>query len=41
MIGDTAISIMLDPSNINYHFGVTPIYGTPALKCVDSPEYCK
>jgi hypothetical protein len=31
----------IDPSNINYHFGITPIYGTQALKCVDSPEYCK
>jgi hypothetical protein len=41
MIGDTVISIMLDPSNINYHFGVIPIYGTQALKCVDSPEYYK
>lgn len=40
LLGDTAISIWLDPSKVNNHFGNTPIYGTQSLKCVESPDYC-
>lgn len=41
LLGDNAISIWLDPSKVNNHFGDSPIYGTQELKCVDSPAYCK
>ena len=41
ILGDSAISIWLDPSKVNNHFGNSPIYGTQELKCVDTPAYCK
>ena len=41
LLGDSAISIWLDPIKVNNHFGDSPIYGTQQLKCVDSPAYCK
>jgi hypothetical protein len=41
LLDDSAISIWLDPSKVNNHFGDSPIYGTQELKCVDSPAYCK
>jgi len=41
ILGDSAISIWLDPSKVNNHFGDSPIYGTQDLKCVDTPAYCK
>ena len=41
ILGDSAISIWLDPSKVNNHFGDSPIYGTQELKCVDTPAYCK
>jgi hypothetical protein len=41
LLGDSAISILLDPFRVNNHFGDSPIYGTQQLKCVDSPAYCK
>ena len=37
ILGDSAISIWLDPSKVNNHFGDSPIYGTQELKCVDTP----
>jgi hypothetical protein len=41
ILSDSAISIWLDPSKVNNHFGDSPIYGTQELKCVDTPAYCK
>ena len=41
LLGDSAISIWLDPSRVNNHFGDSPIYGTQELKCVEKPAYCK
>ncbi len=41
ILGDSAISIWLDPSKVDNHFGDSPIYGTQELLCVDSPAYCK
>lgn len=41
ILGDSAISIWLDQSKVNNHFGDSPIYGTQELKCVDTPAYCK
>jgi hypothetical protein len=41
LLGDSAISIWLDPFKVNNHFGDSPIYGTQQLKCVDLPAYCK
>lgn len=41
ILGDSAISIWLDPSKVNNHFGDSPIYGIQELKCVDTPAYCK
>ena len=41
LMDDTAVSIWLDPSKVNNHFGDTLIYGTQHLVCVKSPEYCK
>lgn len=41
ILGDSAISIWLDPSRVDNHFGDSPIYGTQELLCVDVPAYCK
>jgi len=41
IMGDSAISIWMDPSKVDNHFGDSPIYGTQELKCVDTPAYCK
>jgi hypothetical protein len=40
-MGDSAVSILFDPSKTNNHFGNTPIYGTQHLHCVESPQYCE
>jgi hypothetical protein len=40
-IDESAVSIKLDPSKTNNHFGNTAIYGTQHLICVESPNYCK
>jgi hypothetical protein len=40
-IDESAVSIKLDPSKTNNHFGNTPIYGTQHLICVELPNYCK
>lgn len=41
ILGDSAISIWIDPSKVNNHFGNSPVYGTQELKCVDKPALCK
>jgi hypothetical protein len=41
LLDGNAISIWVDPSKVNNHFGNTPIYGTQHLICVEEPEYCK
>jgi hypothetical protein len=40
-IDESAVSIKLDPSKTNNHFGNTTIYGTQHLICVEYPNYCK
>ena len=41
LLGNNAISIWIDPSKVNNHFGDSLIYGTQELKCVDKKELCK
>lgn len=41
LLGNNAISIWIDPSRVNNHFGDSLIYGTQELKCVDKKELCK
>ena len=41
LMGDSAVSIWVDPSKTDKHFGNTVIYGTQHLICVEKPEYCK
>jgi hypothetical protein len=41
LLDDSTISIWVDPSKVNNHFGNSPIYGTQHLICVEEPEYCK
>jgi len=41
LLDGNAISIWIEPSRVNNHFGNTPIYGTQHLICVEEPEYCK
>lgn len=41
LIDDSAVSIWVDPSKTDKHFGNTVIYGTQHLICVEKPEYCK
>ncbi len=41
ILGDSAISIWINPSKVNNHFGNSPVYGTQELKCVDKPALCK
>jgi hypothetical protein len=40
-VDGSAVSIWLDPSKTNNHFGNTAIYGTQHLICVEMPNYCK
>ena len=41
LLGNNAISIWIDPSKVNNHFGDSLIYGTQELKCIDKKELCK
>ena len=41
LLGNSAISIFLDPTKINNHFGNGPIFGNQHLICVEDPSYCK
>lgn len=41
VMGDSAVSISLDGSKINNHFGTKPIFGTQHLICIEKPELCK
>ncbi|MDN5847516.1 MAG: hypothetical protein L0H53_14725 [Candidatus Nitrosocosmicus sp.] len=41
LLKDTAISVSLDPSKIDNHFGNSPIYGTQYLKCEETEGICK
>ncbi|MDN5847512.1 MAG: hypothetical protein L0H53_14705 [Candidatus Nitrosocosmicus sp.] len=41
ILDDSAISIWLDSTRVDNHFGDSPIYGTQELLCVDTPAYCK
>jgi hypothetical protein len=41
LIDDSAVSIWVDPSKTDKHFGNTVIYGTQHLICVEKAEYCK
>ncbi len=40
-LGDHAISIKLDGSVIDNHFGSQPIFGTQHMICVEQPSYCQ
>jgi hypothetical protein len=39
--GNSAISILIEPTKVNNHFGSGPIYGNQHLICVEVPSYCK
>jgi len=41
LLGDSAVSILFDPSKTNNHFGDSAVYGTQNLVCVESPQYCE
>jgi hypothetical protein len=41
LIDGSTVSIWLDPTKVENHFGDTLIYGTQHLVCVESPQYCK
>ena len=41
LLGNSAISIFLEPTKLNNHFGRGPIYGNQHLICVEVPSYCK
>ena len=41
LMDESAVSIWLDPSKTDKHFGNTVIYGTQHLICVEKAEYCK
>ena len=41
LMDDSAVSIWVNPSKTDKHFGNTVIYGTQHLICVEKPEYCK
>ncbi len=41
ILGDHAISITLDGSLLDNHFGSKPIFGTQHLICVEKPVYCQ
>src|SRR5215210_170968 len=40
LLGDSAISILLEPTKIKNHFDNGPIYGNQHLICVEVPNYC-
>ena len=41
VLGDHEISIKMDGSVIDNHFGSQPIFGTQHLICVEQPSYCQ
>jgi hypothetical protein len=41
LLGNSAISILLEPLKVENHFGSGPIYGNQHLICVEVPSYCK
>jgi hypothetical protein len=41
LLGNSAISILLESTKVNNHFGNGPIYGNQHLICVEVPSYCK
>ena len=41
LLGNSAISILVEPTKVNNHFGSRPIYGNQYLICVEVPSYCK
>jgi hypothetical protein len=41
LMDGSAVSIWLDPSKTNSHFGNTAIYGTQHLICLEKPQYCR
>ncbi len=41
LLGNSAISILIEPTKVNNHFGSGPIYGNQHLICVEVPSYCK
>jgi hypothetical protein len=41
LLGNNAISILIEPTKVNSHFGSGPIYGNQHLICVEVPNYCK
>ncbi len=41
LLGNSAISILIEPTKVNKHFGSGPIYGNQHLICVEIPNYCK
>ena len=41
LLGNSAISILVEPTKVNNHFGIGPIYGNQHLICVEVPSYCK
>ena len=41
LFGDSAISILLEPTKVKNHFSEGPIYGNQHLICVEVPSYCK
>jgi hypothetical protein len=41
LLGNSAISILVEPTKVNNHFGSGPIYGNQHLICVEVPSYCK
>jgi hypothetical protein len=41
LLGNSAISILLEPTKVSNHFGKDPIYGNQHLICVEVPSYCK
>jgi hypothetical protein len=41
LLGNSAISILIEPTKVNNHFGSGPIYGNQHLICVEVPNYCK
>jgi hypothetical protein len=38
---ESSVSIWLDPTKTNNHFGSTSIYGTQHLVCNEIPSICK
>jgi hypothetical protein len=41
LLGNSVISILVEPTKVNNHFGSGPIYGNQHLICVEVPSYCK